>query len=191
MYSLIVSNSVPVIRLVGAISSGLVCVHSLSFLMLGTTDKHSFLRFVHNIADIVVFLGFGVCGIVVELFPRDSVTYTMLKANFPFLINMVGRGIFYIILGCLVMGDYGTEKVRLSSISGLTDEEHDSFWEYFTICSGIFIALTGLSQLYVAIRSRTTRSLQTAELAQPIVAFVPTIIERAPRQVEVVLPDPV
>ena len=174
------------IRLAGAISSGLVCAHSVSYLYLG-----SGLRLVHNLADVILFVGFGVSGLVAELFPRDSVTYSMLKANFPFLVTRIGRGIFYLILGCLVMGDYSSDPSRLIKEDG--EEDHSSFAKYFTIGSGMFIALTGIAELYLALKNRSARSLQSAELSHPIVAFVPSagIVARAPQRVEVEEEQPV
>jgi hypothetical protein len=154
----------------------------------------------HNLADIVIFVVFGVSGIVAELFPKDSATYRLLKANFPFVINLIGRGIFYLVLGCLVMGDYGnSERPGMAlGTDGKEDDQGSSFTSYFTIVSGLYIALMGTVQLYSALKSRSVRSLQTAELSQPIVAFVPSVnlVDRAP-QVEVVeesvthLPTPV
>lgn len=194
------SSSIPAIRLGGAIASGLICLHSLSFLGSSATSPLSWFRLMHNLADIVIFVVFGVSGIVAELFPKDSATYRLLKANFPFVINLIGRGIFYLVLGCLVMGDYGNSErpgVALGT-DGKEDDQGASFTSYFTIVSGLYIALMGTVQLYSALKSRSVRSLQTAELSQPIVAFVPSVnlVDRAP-QVEVVeesvahLPTPV
>jgi hypothetical protein len=165
--------AIPAMRLGGAVASGLICMHALAFLK----PQVSWLRFIHNLADIVIFSAFGVSGIVAELFPRDSATYRLLKANFPLVLNLIGRGIFYIVLGCLVMGDYGSNPIGLLLSE---EEDYSGFVTYFTIFSGLYISLNGAVQLYWALKSRSARSLQTAELSQPIVAFVPSVIERAP-----------
>jgi hypothetical protein len=199
--SLAGASPVPVIRVGGALASALICAHSFSFLSAGQSERHAWLRFIHNVADIVLFMGFGVSGIVAELFPRDSPTYRILKSNFPFLMTLVGRGIFYVILGCLVMGDLtsGSLTARKNDLTVNEDQDSDDslgFWGYFTVLSGLYIVVTGIAQLYMSVKSRSFRSLHTAELSQPIVAFVPSpgLVARAPQQVEVtepVLPTPV
>lgn len=189
MYSLIsgtACSSVPLLRMSGAVASGLICLHSLS-LLFTSGGKPSFLRSLHNLADIVMFFGFGFAGIVAELFPRDSVTYRILKSNFAFLNNLVGRGIFYFILGCVVMGDFGvTKSMRVKTLDEQDDDDSPrSFFDYVTVASGMYIAIVGIGLVYTAIRNRNRRSLQTAELTQPIVAFVPTVpagvVERNPQ----------
>jgi hypothetical protein len=179
-------SSIPAIRLLGAVASTLLCLHSFSFLVAG--ERHTWLKLIHNLADIVVFTGLGVSGIVAELFPRDSPTYRLLKAHFPFLVTLIGRGIFYIVLGCLVMGDFSDNGVgRTLWVQG---NEGLGFMGYFTVVSGMFILATGLAQLYLAVKNRSARSLQTAELAHPIVAFVPSILERSPPRPVVVDVEP-
>jgi hypothetical protein len=132
-----------------------------------------------------MFFGFGFAGIVAELFPRDSVTYRVLKSNFAFLNNLIGRGIFYLILGCVVMGDFGVGRGIKTFIGGEEDQDSpDSFYDYFTVASGMYIAVVGVGLVYTAVRNQNRRTLQTAELSQPIVAFVPSapsgVIERSP-----------
>lgn len=168
----------------GAVASGLICLHSLSLLFTNGGNSSVF-KSLHNIADVLMFFGFGFAGIVAELFPRDSVTYRILKSNFAFLNNLIGRGIFYLVLGCVVMGDYGVSRSLLSPMIIEDDDPPVSVTEYFTVASGIYIAIVGLGLVYTAIKNQNRRSLQTAELTQPIVAFVPSVppgvIERSPQ----------
>lgn len=183
-------NSIPVIRVGGAVASALLCLHSCSFLFSGGS-KPSLIRLLHNVADVIMFAGFGFSGLVAEIFPRDSATYKILKSNIPVINSLVARGVFYLVLGCVVMGDF-TSVPSKSFFHPFVDttgdeEEHESFWGYFTVLSGIYIALTGAALVWTAVRARNARSLQTAELTQPIVAFVPSsgVVERSP-QIQVV-----
>jgi hypothetical protein len=180
----------PLIRTAGAIASWLLCMHSFTFIfakgIASSSTSISTFRLLHNLADIVLFLMLGLAGLVAELFPKDSFTYRVLKSNFPFLNSLIGRGIFYILLGFIVMGDYSEKKT-----TGLGDEanEPDSDWGYFSIISGSYISLVGIGLVISAYRGGgqyNRRSLNSTELSQPIVAFIPsmTVLERSPHIVE-------
>ena len=147
----------------------------------------------HNFGDVFLFLLFGLSGLVAELFPRDSYTYKILKSNFPFLNSLIGRGVFYIVLGFVVMGDYTprtTPAAANATVSSahpiLSDsDEPESGWSYFTAVSGVYISLVGAALVVTAYRSGR-RSINSAQLSTPIVAFIPSIaspevLERAPQ----------
>lgn len=185
-------SSIPLIRASGAVASLLLCVHSVSYLF---SPSHSLFRFVHNFADLLLFLAFGLSGLVAEVFPRDSILHKTLKSNFPFLNSLVGRGVFYVIFGMIIMGNYGGVVGAVGSVNS-TDDGPGNFWGYFCVGSGLYMCSVGVVLLVNAVRHSGARSLVPTELSQPIVAFVPSIVtpgetlERAPMDTRSISPFP-
>lgn len=188
-------SSIPAIRMCGAVASGLLCIHSLSYLF---TPGHSLFRVLHNLADLVLFLLVGVFGVVAEVFPRGSLLHKALKSNFPFFNSLIGRGFFYVIFGFIVMGNFNhagvgkklfrflgkyTETYYLETDSGddnPDDDEPHNFWEYFTVLSGVYVTAMGVVLVYNSLKQR--RNLAAAEqLGEPMVSqspsrFIPSLI---------------
>jgi hypothetical protein len=181
------------LRTGGALASSLLCMHSLTFLLAPAAGPLSLFRRLHNLADVCLFLIFGLSGIVAELFPKDSFSYRILKSNVPFLNTLIGRGLFYVLLGFVVMGDYRSHAAISRLLTQDDSDAPDDSLGYFSILSGSYISLVGIGLLVTAYKSQR-RSL-SSELTQPIVAFVPSMgtgamLERA-AQVEIIHPDPI
>lgn len=194
-------SSIPAIRMCGAVASGLLCVHSLSYLFC---PGHSLFRILHNLADLVLFLLVGVFGVVAEVFPRGSLMHKALKSNFPFFNSLIGRGFFYVIFGLIVMGNFNHSAVtktfwKLVHPDQETDDDDEpsNFWDYFTVLSGIYVTAMGVVLVYNSLKQR--RNLAADPLSEPMVSpspsrFIPSlIVERLPQEQtnDVPFPTPV
>lgn len=184
-------SSIPAIRLCGFVASCLLCVHSLSYLV---RPGHSLFRVLHNFADLILFLIVGGSGIVAEVFPRDSVTHRTLKSNFPFFNSLIGRGLFYVVFGLIVMGNYdGGQSTAISAqdvplCRMLTtifttdgNEDDDSpgnFWGYFCVVSGVYMTSVGCVLVYNSMKNQRTLIVQPQSSASsPMVTpFIPSMI---------------
>lgn len=195
IFSYPLRSSIPAIRLCGAVASGLLCIHSLSYLF---SPGHSLFRILHNIADLVLFLLVGVFGVVAEVFPRGSLMHKALKSNFPFFNSLIGRGFFYVIFGFIVMGNFNSSAVTITDtffrnmykkISGDDDpDEPHNFYEYFTVISGIYVTAMGIVLVYNSMKQRRNMGVNEVMMTEPMVSsspsrFVPSlIVERIPQE---------
>jgi hypothetical protein len=164
-----------ILRVSGSIASILLCVHSTRYLF---SSPGSMWVLFHNMADLMIFFGFGFAGIVAELFPRDSFAYKTLKANLPFMNSLIGRSLFYVISGMFAMGNFSSSKNNICYIK--EDNETQSMWTVFCILSGIFMCGVGAITLYTAIKYRIpTGTPQTQELlAKPATQSPPAVVDR-------------
>jgi hypothetical protein len=162
-------SSTQLLRLAGSAASVLLCVHGVRYLVLGVD---SYWRLVHNLADLMIFLGFGLAGLVAELFPRESIAYRLLKSNLPFLNTLIGRAVFYLLFGCFAMGNYSgknsgcavTSPLSAESSLGVSSEgAPDSAWGFFCVASGIFMVGVGVATLAVAVKYRVAQGRPNTE----------------------------
>ena len=142
------------LRLAGSAASVLLCVHGVHYLVI---SRESWWRLAHNLADVAIFFGFGMAGLVAELFPRESVPYRLLKTNLPFLNTLFGRAAFYLLFGCFAMGNYAGKGV-----CGYSEEW--SAWPIFCVISGIFMVSVGAATLAVGLKYRVTTRTSTERL---------------------------
>jgi hypothetical protein len=162
------------LRLAGSAASVLLCVHSVRYLVLG---GDSYWRLVHNFADLLIFMGFGLAGLVAELFPRESLAYRVLKSNLPFLNTLLGRAGFYLLFGCFAMGNYSAKSAQGCATTGLQATEGgapNTAWGFFCVASGIFMVGVGAATLAVGLkyrvgmgRTNTERLLSVQPQMQP------------------------
>ena len=183
-------SSIPAIRLCGFLASCLLCVHSLSYLV---RPGHSLFRVLHNFADLILFLIVGSSGIIAEVFPRDSVTHRTLKSNFPFFHSLIGRGLFYVVFGLIVMGNYGGDGPTAISAQDIpvcrmlktifttdgNDPENDSpvnFWGYFCVVSGLYMTSVGCVLVYNSMKNQRTLFVQPQTTSPMVTPFIPSMI---------------
>lgn len=161
-------SSTQLLRLAGSAASVLLCVHGVRYLVLGVD---SYWRLAHNLADLMIFLGFGLAGLVAELFPRESLAYRLLKSNLPFLNTLIGRAVFYLLFGCFAMGNYSgknsacvvTTPLSRDSLFGSGEGAPDSAWGFFCVASGIFMVGVGAATLAVAVKYRVAQGRSNTE----------------------------
>ena len=149
------------LRLCGSIASVLLCIHSVRYAF---TSSSSFFMLMHNVADLLLFFGFGFAGLVAELFPRESFAYKTLKANLPFMNNLIGRAVFYLLFGMFAMGNYTTPNTCTPT---LLEDEGSSLWGFFCVMSGIFMVLVGAATLFTGLKYRISSPAQQEFLLTP------------------------
>ena len=155
-------SSTQLLRLAGSAASVLLCVHGVRYLALG---GDSYWRLLHNLADLMIFMGFGLAGLVAELFPRESFAYRILKSNLPFLNTLIGRAVFYVLFGCFAMGNFSVKSssVCLPANSAMLQGEADdsgapnTLWGFFCVASGIFMVGVGAATLAVGLKYRVAQ----------------------------------
>lgn len=162
LFRVLSSQQNVLVKSLGVVASSLLCLHSLSYLFL-TPSSVSFFRLLHNFADLILFGIIGIAGIVAEVFPRDSTLHKVLKANIPFIYSILGRALFYLLFGLVVMGNNFTNsantKCNPPTRRLLMDEQQqvdeDDHWDTFSLVTGITIATIGfITLLYACINHR-------------------------------------
>jgi hypothetical protein len=161
-------STTQLLRLAGSAASVLLCVHGVRYLVLG---GDSYWRLIHNLADLMIFMGFGVAGLVAELFPRESFAYRVLKSNLPFLNTLLGRAAFYVLFGCFAMGNYSVKsassgsgcKAPITRRSDDTGGAPNTAWGFFCVVSGIFMVGVGAATLAVGLKYRVIQGRPNTE----------------------------
>mmetsp|Transcript_26932 Transcript_26932/g.22217 ORF Transcript_26932/g.22217 Transcript_26932/m.22217 type:complete len:135 (+) Transcript_26932:3-407(+) len=92
----------------------LMVIHSLSYIFC---PQYSFWRLLSNLADLALFGGLGVAGMIAELWPRDSKAHKVIRTVLPFMTSFVGRALFYIVIGMLCSGNGANGIGKASSSS--------------------------------------------------------------------------
>ncbi|KAF4689883.1 hypothetical protein FOZ63_013337, partial [Perkinsus olseni] len=151
---------------------------------------YSLWRLLRNLADLALFGGLGVAGMIAELWPRDSKAHKVIRAVLPFMTSFIGRAVFYIVIGMLCSGNYTYKSVRsvtegsreegearmLMALLGEDDgvKVNSGFWSFFCVLSGMFMISTGALTLYYAIKykgfSLFNSTARQRELSTPMMS---------------------